>query len=446
MMLHPLAQLRTAAGLSHPAYARLVAETHAALGLGRMAARREKVSRWESGRTEPEHSAQLAMAHIHHVPAAEVCRLGWPHWLYLATGDAGLAGEPYTDDGAAHALDSSLHLPHAPRPPVLLLEGWALSKQIRSALARLAETADSAVPDEAGLPAERLEWMEARVKALEEQEFGTFVPVHALYAAALSEHRQAVALITATPHSRPVPRRLYRLAAHTGMLCAWLSSAAGEETRAERHVLAALRAAAASGSRSHTSAALTRLALRHLLAGSPADALTLVRAARAADPRPWPGTEVQFHGYRAFALAHLGEPAAARQALDDTARAVSNVAATPFEMAARHHAMVTTEALTSLYLGHLTTARRQFGPLTEHLTTPQAGPPSPYTAQWLRYAVETHLALGDIDIAAHSTRRALDLAGTLPEALALQFHQLLEAHQHEPLIQQALDHLRDHHG
>ncbi|EFL19771.1 predicted protein [Streptomyces sp. C] len=62
----------------------LVAETHAALGLGQMAARREKVSRWESGRTIPEHSAQLAMAHIHHVPATEVCRLGWPHWLYLA--------------------------------------------------------------------------------------------------------------------------------------------------------------------------------------------------------------------------------------------------------------------------------------------------------------------------------------------------------------------------
>ncbi|RST08742.1 hypothetical protein EF910_00380 [Streptomyces sp. WAC07149] len=442
MTLHPLAQLRAAAGLSHPAYARLVAETHAALGLGQMAARREKVSRWESGRTVPEHSAQLAMAHIHHVPATEVCRLGWPHWLYLASRDAGLLSAPHTDEGAALVLDSTLNLADAPRPPALLLTGRVLAEQVQSALVRLAEAADGAVTDVTGPLTERLDWAQARIEALEECENGTLLPLHALYTAALSEHRHLVTLITATPGGLPVPRLLYGLAARTGMLCAWLSSAAGEETRAERHVLAALRAAAASGSRPHTAAALTRLALRHLLAGSPADALSLLRAARAADPRPAPGTDVQLHGHRALALAHLADRAAARQALDHASRAV-NRSATAAEMAARHHAVAVNRALASLYLGQPKTARRQFGPLTERLTTPQSRPPSPYTAQWLRYAVETHLALGEVDVAVHATHRALDLTGALPEGLALQFHQVLGSRQHEPLVRQALDRLRD---
>lgn len=442
MTLHPLAQLRAAAGLSHPAYARLVAETHAALGLGQMAARREKVSRWESGRTIPEHSAQLAMAHIHHVPATEVCRLGWPHWLYLASRDAGLLSAPHTDEGAALVLDSTLNLADTPRSPTLLLAGRALAEQVHSALVRLAEAADGAVLDTTGPLTERLDWAEARIETLEEHENGTLLPVHALYTAALSEHRHLVTLITAAPDGLPVPRLLYSLAARTSMLCAWLSSAAGEETRAERHVLAALRAAAASGSRPNTAAALTRLALRHLLAGSPADALTLLQAARAADPRPAPGTNVQLHGHRALALAHLADRAAARQALDHASRAVTH-SATTAEMAARHHAVAVNRALASLYLGQLKTARRQFGPLTEQLTTPQSCPPSPYTAQWLRYAVETHLALGEVDVAVHATHRALDLTGALPKGLALQFHQVLGSRQHEPLVRQALERLRD---
>ncbi|MEU3910282.1 hypothetical protein [Streptomyces sp. NPDC029721] len=442
MTLHPLAQLRAAAGLSHPAYARLVAETHAALGLGDMAARREKVSRWESGRTIPGHSAQLAMAHIHHVPATEVCRLGWPHWLYLASRDAGLLSAPHTGEGAALVLDSTLHLADAPRSPSLLLAGRALAEQVRGALVRLAEAAEAAVLDAAGPLTERLDWAQARIEALEEHENGTLLPLDALYTAALSEHRHLVTLITTPPGGLPVSGLLYRLAARTSMLCAWLSSAAGEETRAERHVLAALRAAAASGSRPLTSAALTRLALRHLLAGSPSDALMLLRAARAADPRPAPGTDVQFHGHRALALAHLADRAASRQALDYASRAVTR-GATTAEMAARHHAVAVNRALVSLHLGRLKTARRQFGPLTEHLTTPQSCPPSPYTAQWLRYAVETHLALGEVDVAVHATHRALDLAGALPEGLALQFRQVLGSRQHEPLVRQALDRLRD---
>src|SRR5262245_41707753 len=93
---HPLAALRSRAGYTHGEYARLIAETHAELGFGHMAARREKVSRWEAGRAVPERTAQLAIAHIHAVPKEDVDRLVWPDWLHLAYGDARQLELPWT--------------------------------------------------------------------------------------------------------------------------------------------------------------------------------------------------------------------------------------------------------------------------------------------------------------------------------------------------------------
>lgn len=446
-MLHPLARLRTAAGLSHPAYAHLVAQTHAALGLGQMAARREKVSRWESGRTEPEHSAQLAMAHIHHVPASEVGRLGWPDWLHLATGDTGLLDEPHTEEGAAHVLDSSLLLPRAPRPSGLLLGGRVLTRQVATALAHLAESsegeaAETAVRDGAGAPSARLEWAETRIAALEQYEFGSLLPPAALYSAAVAEHRRLVALIAATPHSRPVPRTLFRLAARTGLLCCWIASALGEEARAERHAHAALRAAVAAGSRAHVSDAFTRLALRHLIAGEAADALTLLHGARAALPRTSPEAEVELHCQQALAQARLGDPGAAQRSLGSAAEAIARGTGAS-AMIAQQRSVAVSGALIWLFLGRHDTARRHFGPLTERLTAPQAGPPSPFTAQWLLYAVSTHLALGEVDVAADTARHALDVTGTLPPGMALQYHERLAAHGHEPLVRQVLERLHD---
>ncbi|MFB8062477.1 hypothetical protein ACFC6U_40740, partial [Kitasatospora purpeofusca] len=76
MAQHPLTLLRTSLGHSQSAYAQLIAKTHAQLGFGQMAARREKVSRWESGRIVPELTAQYAMAHVHRVPAGEAGTAG----------------------------------------------------------------------------------------------------------------------------------------------------------------------------------------------------------------------------------------------------------------------------------------------------------------------------------------------------------------------------------
>ncbi|WKX69370.1 helix-turn-helix transcriptional regulator [Streptomyces sp. XD-27] len=65
---------RESLGLSQLGYARLIARAHDELGFGsRMVKTRHTVSHWEAGRNEPELTAQLAIARIHHVPEEEVC-------------------------------------------------------------------------------------------------------------------------------------------------------------------------------------------------------------------------------------------------------------------------------------------------------------------------------------------------------------------------------------
>ncbi|SDT82963.1 hypothetical protein SAMN05216371_7775 [Streptomyces sp. TLI_053] len=449
-MPHPLTLLRTAKGLSHPAYAGLVARTHAELGLGQMAARREKVSRWESGRTVPERTAQLAMAHIHGIASDEVRRLGWPHWLDLAVGDAVLLGQLYSEAGAELALRGSLHLPTGPCAPALLLRGSALDLQVRSALQQFA-TPDHAPFDDVGSPAaERVHWCEARVASLERQESGTLFPVAELYKAAHAEHRLVVQLLGVRGPDSPEFRRLLGLAARTALLCSWLSSALGEETRAERHGLAAVRAAAAAGEPVVVAVAFARIAHSHLVAGDPADALALIRAARTADRAPAPGTETVLSMAEALALARQGSAVGATEALGRAAasHAAARLAATPTPDAwpgivVHEQAVTVARGRAALLLGAPHGARPYFETLADSLTVPQVAAPSPRTAVWLLDAVAAYLALGETDLAARAVRRAVDVTGVLPPGLALQYRRRLAPYVREPAVRRVLEHLAD---
>ncbi|MFF2073636.1 hypothetical protein ACFVXG_02650 [Kitasatospora sp. NPDC058162] len=463
-MAHPLTLLRAAKGLSHPEYARLVAQAHSELGLGQMAARREKVSRWESGRTVPEHSAQLAMAHLHGVPAREVCRLGWPHWLHLVTSDTILLDQPCTATGAELALHSALHLPKAPRSPALLLKGAALAVQLRSAIGQMTvggrtrrsrPDGCSSVASVASI-AEQLRWIEVRVAALERHEYGTTVPVAALYPAAHAEHRLVVRLLGVGGHGAPASRRLFRLAARTALLCSWLSSALGEETRAERHNLTAVRAAAAAGEPAVAAVAMTQLALRHIIAGDPADGLTLVRAARAAHSRSAPGAATLLHNVEALALAGTGNAVGAARALDRAAESVALASCTgtgtgtgtdpdapPYDADAHERSVTVARAQVSLFLDAPHKARWQFENLTDSLLAPHAAVPSPHTGVWLLYVADAHLALGEIGPAVRTVHQAVDVAGTLPPGLALRYRERLARHAHEPAVRQVLERLDD---
>ncbi|MFB8241507.1 hypothetical protein ACFC58_33730 [Kitasatospora purpeofusca] len=444
-MAHPLTSLRAALGLSQPEYARLVARTHGNLGLGRMAARREKVSRWESGRIVPEHSAQLAMAHIHGVPAREVARLGWPFWTHLATGD----GVPLDEDARA---DLRLHLPRggprpaAPRRPTgFALRGDRLAAQMHGALGRLAGHRPVLGHEAAGQAVERVDWIEARTAALEEQMLASLLPSRLLLAAAHTEHRQVVRLLATAGHGGAAARRLLLLSARTALLCSGFSCALGELTGAEHHALTAVRAAAAAGDRRISATAMTQLARHHLLAGSAADALGLLRAARTAAPDLPASTALELHNCEASAFAQLGRATEAARALDLAAEAFTSAdraaTGTATDPEAYRRFVAIGRASVWTFLGRPARARPQLAALADSLTASGGSTPSPYSALWFLYVVNGHLALGELDIAADAVHRVRALTGELPPVLAADLRDLLAPHRHERLLREALDDL-----
>ncbi|MEV0193671.1 hypothetical protein AB0I39_34760 [Kitasatospora purpeofusca] len=447
-MTHPLARLRATAGLSHPDYARLVAQTHSKLGFGHMAARREKVSRWESGRTVPEHTAQLAIAHIHGVEPREVYRLGWPAWLRIATGDADWLDTPYTNAGTVETVRNALGLPESRTLPALLVTGPALAGQLRAVRARLARPQPWPGRDGPGLPDDYLDWAEQRTEALEQHENGTLVPAAALYGAAHAEFRMIVHLLTRTGYDHPTGQRLLRLATRISLVCGWLSSALGEETRAERHNLTALRTAAAAADPVYVSAALAQLSMRHLIAGDPADAMALARAALAAHPRPSPHTTASLYIKEALARAQLGRADDTARTMDlaadtRTASGGNEEAGTPFAINVDDHYLAGARANAWLSLGQPQRARGYFDTLANSLAEPRPALPSPLAARRLLRGVDTYLALNEIDLACWAVHRAIAVGGHLSPGLTAAYRDRLNPYQHEPLVRAALDHLSD---
>lgn len=448
-MAHPLTLLRATLGLSQPEYAHLVARTHSSLGLGAMAARREKVSRWESGRIAPEFTAQLAMAHLHGVPAAEVRRLGWPYWTHLVIQDTVLLEQPYTREGAATVLASTTQPAGGPQPRALVLRGAALAAQLRDALARLTGSPSQPprpFPEEM---AGRVAGIEARVGALEAQEHGTLLSPAGLYAAAHAEHRLVVSLLTRTGHDHPAAPRLFALAARTALVCGWLGGALGEAARAERHILTGIRAAAAAGRPSLTARAMAQLARHHLVVGEANDAMLLIRAARDADPRTSEVATVALHNFEAVTLARLGRARTAAAALEnagqclaDTPTAADGPLSDGHRLGYQLYLSATAGAMW-WYLDEPRKAGQCFSPITEFLLAPHTTAPLARTAVWLLYTIDTHLALGELDVAAEAAHQAVDLSGTLPPGLAREYRRRLAPHQHEPIVHRALDHLND---
>ncbi|MFD0381933.1 hypothetical protein ACFQ2B_04435 [Streptomyces stramineus] len=316
---HPLALLRALTGDTQLSYALLVADTHEALGFGKLHRRREKVSRWETQGVPPDHSTQLAIAHIHRVPEEEVQRLGWPHWLHLGT-----AATPRADR-ARHGEEDAGAVPEKERPTVhparcrLTVTGAALAAFVRET-----RTAVTVAPPAARgahrVTSETLALIEDRSYALYEL-VSTVNPV-TLYRLSRAELDLTCALLADSGHDRATGARLQLVTAHIAHLCGLISKGLGEDVRAERHYLAAVRAAARAASPLTVSLCLADLAWSHIDAGDPADVLSLVEAARAITPAPPPGLSAVLHSREARAYARRGEIIAGARALDRTVDAL----------------------------------------------------------------------------------------------------------------------------
>ncbi|MEV4870749.1 hypothetical protein [Streptomyces syringium] len=437
MAQHPLTLLRNSVGLSHRDYAQLVADTHHALGFGHIHARREKISRWESGRVIPALTAQLAMAHVHGVDEEDVLRRGWPHWLHLATDDAALVNQPWTAQGA---IDSAEQLAGAQPRSYLAVTGPGLHAQLRAALLALADPKLLPAREGPPVPSEALTCIESRTQSLEAQEAGSHSTPMALLYATRTELQLITTLLNHSGYGSATRARLLGLAARTARLCSCLSTGLGEVAIAERYALTAIRMAVATGGRHQALICLADLAGIHLVAGDPRDALSVIHAARTAPRHLVPHLAATLRSWEALALARLGEPTGSAQAMNQAGRILAteleeDVTCDQSTRSINEMRLALCTGISWLHLDRPKQALPSFITLFgEDASVPSRVPPCPVTAAALLYMVDVQLSLGELDAAARSTHRAIALVGDLPTALAQQYHQRFAPYENEPLV------------
>ncbi|MFF2041758.1 hypothetical protein ACFVVX_15090 [Kitasatospora sp. NPDC058170] len=417
MTRHPLALLRADIGISQLAYARLVSNTRAAHGNGRMAARREKVARWESGRVTPDLATQQAMAEIHRVSVATVQRLGWPRWLHVPARKE-LAGTRPIPQGTV--LDSS---------------------QLAALVHRLLDDAGRARP---GVPPTGLA---ARIdrRATAAEALRLDVNPRALLLAVegdCSLLRTALAGLDPSTAEHAGTALVY---GRTADLCGRLAAATGDHARAETYLWIAARVTASVGCLDALALQLANLATCHLRIGSPHDTRFLLRASRALATGPSSRIEAVIESREARAHALLGNRPAALRALERAAAALSGrpmdirpIPATVREV--DEDWLGVSEALTWHLLGDPRQAAHGFAPIVA-----RGKPMSPFRVPiWLlRPLVGVHLQVGDLETAVRQVRRGRTLFGPLPEELVAHLRKEFGAYRHEPSARALLAVLRD---
>lgn len=446
MARHPLARLRESIGLSHPAYAQLVAETHAALGHGHMADRREKVSRWESGRTAPQLTAQFAIAHIHRVPEEDVRRLGWPHWLHLATDDSALLALPWNPNGAVEALCDIERRIGSEIGSYLIVTGPVRPKLVRELLAAVAHPESLPVRDGHRVTAEVAADIAARVDVLEE-----LVPVVSpvnLYPAAVGEFRLVTRILADGGYEQKAGAGLLHIASRTAGLCGLLQLARGLNSRAERCYLAAARAATAAGDRLLASAQTAGLAYSHIATGDLRDVFPLIDAARKMPQLPSPSLVVLLHVLEAQAHALRSEVTDSVRALDRAAGALAAIRADEDPVAIRYlrdideEWLATASGRTWFHLGRPQQALAHLAHLVNDDAVSRLRRPFPFAAENMLFVVDAQLALKELDAAVCSAHRAVTHFGRTPSSISRQFQKRFAVHRTVPVVREFLDLLR----
>ncbi|QZZ32836.1 transcriptional regulator [Streptomyces sp. ST1015] len=276
-----------------------------------MAHRKEKLSRWTKG-TEPEFTAQLAMADLHGIAPEEVRRRGWPDWLLLALHDDRSVWElPWTAAGTVKALEDAGG-PVDRRGFVIASLGT-----LASTGACWAATTPAAVGATRGRhigqgTADLFETRLATLRRLDD-ELGSG-PAHD---AAIAELRLITGVLRTNSYTEATERRLYTAAAEACRLAGWCSYDSGRLADAEKRFAASLRASATGGDVTVGASTLAFWANLRYSAGDPYGALGLVERALDNRHRITSGRVVaMLHARAARAHSKAGEPTAAYRAID----------------------------------------------------------------------------------------------------------------------------------
>ncbi|MFF3511811.1 transcriptional regulator [Streptomyces sp. NPDC002573] len=448
---HPLAVLRSKAGFTHGEYARLIARTHAELGFGQMAARREKVSRWESGRAVPERTAQLAIAHIHAVPHEEVLRMDWPDWLHLANGDARQLELPWTTSAVPEAILDAIAGREEIQQEYLLATGWAARSLMENWLDAMAEEmattpADSTLLAAArgrgpGLVGERESVLEACTRLRTLHRFAANFSAGWLVAASELELRHLADHFLAAPEALHKGRDLLVLAAEGLAVCGFIARLQGQHVGAQRYYVAALRCATAAKDPETAAAIVTLHVGQYLDLQLHEEAAELLEAVKKLLRRNQmhvkdPTLLALLHTQSARVHAQRGDDLSRRRALTVGRHALTTVASSggirilPLRSEDWLSCM---DAVSLLDLDQPDRAIKHFEPvLSEH--HPKLELPPCVHAMYLLRAAETQVALGDATGGAESASRAATLLGGVRAAASERVRLALRAYAHLPEV------------
>ncbi|MFJ4192407.1 hypothetical protein [Kitasatospora sp. NPDC089509] len=421
-------------GLSTNGYAKLLADTHRALGHGPLSSGQARAAIRESSTDAPGHTIQLTIAHIHRIPPHLLSALGWPDFLRLATAET----TSWDTDAPARPPgfpSSPADRSPEPRPTVT---GQALAAFIRRALATVASSrprAQSGAPLHPGTVA----MLESR--AIGPDEVRQLAPT-ALLAFATTDLRLLTATLADSAYDTGTSSRLLHLTADLAGLCGVVHSTLGDTAQAERYLLAAVQASSTAGGPVHAAVSLCVLAIQHNNNGAPLDALTLIEAARSINPNATQQAALLLHTQEARARAGMLDSTASFRALD---RAFDNLTEAPCEdspilSVADECPLSITAGTVWLRLGKPRQALKHLERLSDGALS-HLNPSSIFITRALVYTTDAYMALNDIDSAVHIAHRIADLNPHMPASLIRRFHKQFRHHWSAPAVRNLFERL-----
>lgn len=409
LLQHPLTALRCELGLTGAEYLKRLDDAHHALGYGRMAKRREKISRWETGVHDPDEPTRYAMAHLHGIPPSAVTELGWPRFLLLAfADDRPILDSPWTPAGTVNAAEAVARGGPMDRRGFLISSGTALTG-IVTCWSTAARAATPASPHAGGqrLTPAVMTRLEQRLDDL--RHLDDVLSSNELLPAATAEYQLLNQFASGSTYGSAISRRVFTALAEAARLCGFLHFDSGQHAQAQRFYITSLRASATAGDSEVGANTLNYMAIQTYTTGNPHDAVNLIRAAQDQVKRSTtPRVRAILHARAARALSKTGDSTRCARELDAARHAFSqgahdddppwaySITASEIEMLAGSSALDLRNPGPALH--SFAAAKRADRSGTAHLRD---------TLLYLTRTARAHLELGDIDAACATATEAL---------------------------------------
>lgn len=397
---HPLAHARNERGWSQEELARRIRQAAARRGL-RSGTRGSRVSKWETGRAEPdEDESQPLIAEVFGIDYAAVAHLGWPNWLPGQDKPLPLGPHnavPSLREALMTSLDRRSFIAYTSGSLAALAHQWAVTEPGR--FARFA------APGE--VDSEMLDWLEETgaelIRLATERRRRT--------RKLLDAHLNTVTeFISESRYTSAAGQRLHTLAASLSQAIAWQHFDERRHASAGRFWHAALHNAHTAHQRDLGAGILSDLAYQLLWLK---DARTAAAILEHAIPRTQhPAARSLLHLRQARALAVLDEAGLCRRALTAAEKALDTPSYDPAPAWCSWMSHADLAADSGRCLADLGQHRQAHQLMDEGIALLPVTR-SKTRSVFLTYQAETYLRDGEPDIAAETATRSLDLASRI---------------------------------